>query len=140
MHVRGTHDPLVVGGDIHEQLVEIDILLIARADQVGKRVARNGKHGLTVALGVIQAVEQVNAARAGRRHANAEISGEFRVAACGEGGCLFVPHLHIFQLALVLSPGIENSVDPVPREGEHGIDSPIQKPFNEQIGNSGRHR
>ena len=57
-------DALVVGGDIHVELVEIDILLVVRADQIVKGVAGDGEHGLAVALGIVEAVEQMNAARA----------------------------------------------------------------------------
>ena len=101
VHVRRPHDPLVVGGHVHEQLVEVDVLLVVRADQVVEGVAGDGEDRLAVALGVVQAVEQVNAAGAGGGQADAEAAGVLGVAAGGEGGGLLVPHLDEPQLVLV---------------------------------------
>ena len=79
--VRRSHDALVVDGHVHEELVEVHVLLVVRADQVVEGVAGDREHRLAVALGVVQAVEQVDAARAGGRQADAEASGELGVAA-----------------------------------------------------------
>ena len=64
-HVRRPHDPLVVEGDVHVQLVEIEVLLVMSADHVVESVAGDGQHGLAVELRVVETVEQVNAAGAG---------------------------------------------------------------------------
>ena len=57
----GTHDALVEDRDIHEQLVQIDVLLIVHADQVVERVSGDREHRLLIALRVVEAVEQMNA-------------------------------------------------------------------------------
>ena len=51
-----SHDALVVNSDIHEQLVERDILLGVGADEVMKLQAGNGQHRLTIQFGVIQSI------------------------------------------------------------------------------------
>ena len=94
------HDALVVDGHVHEQLVEVHVLLVVRADQVVEGVPGDRQHRLAVALGVVQAVEQVDAAGAGGRQADAEPAGVLGVAAGGEGGRLLVPHLDELDLVL----------------------------------------
>jgi hypothetical protein len=56
------HDALVVGGNVHEELVQVHILLVMGADQVVEGMTRDGQDRLPVALGIVQAIEQVNAA------------------------------------------------------------------------------
>ena len=57
LHVGRPHDPLVVQGHVHEELVEVDVLLIVRADEVVKGVAGDGEHRLAIELGVVESVE-----------------------------------------------------------------------------------
>ena len=45
-NVSWAHHPLVVGGYIHEKLVQIHILLVMRADQIVERVPGNRQHSL----------------------------------------------------------------------------------------------
>ena len=51
------HDALIVSGHIHEQLVEIDILLIVGANQVMKSMARDGEHREAVAFSVVKTIK-----------------------------------------------------------------------------------
>ena len=46
LDVRRAHDPRVVDRDIHEQLVELDILLGVRVHQVVELHAGDRQHGL----------------------------------------------------------------------------------------------
>ena len=64
LHVGGAHDALVEDGDIHEEFVERHILLGERADQIVKLQSGDRQHGLAVELGVVQTIQQMNAARA----------------------------------------------------------------------------
>ena len=116
--VRRPHDALVVRGDVHEQLVEIDVLLVVRADQVVEGVAGDRQHRLAVALGVVQAVQQVDAARARGRQADAEAAGVLGVAARGERRRLLVPHLDEADLVLVRAQRLEDAVDAVAGKAE----------------------
>src|SRR6185437_10302063 len=125
-----THHPLVVGGDIHIQLVEIDILLIVSADQVVKGMARNGKDRLQVAFCVVETVQKMNASGTGGREAHSETSGELGVAAGGEGGRLFVSHLDEPHLVLVRAQSLEDAVNAISRKTKNGIDSPLDQPLD----------
>ena len=57
--VRGSHDTGVVNGHVHEDLVELDILLGLRGDQIVVLQPGDGEDRLTVQLGVVKAVEEV---------------------------------------------------------------------------------
>lgn len=61
LHVCGAHHPHIVEGDVHEKLVHFDILLSEGADQVVKGHAGERQNRLTIHLGVIETVEQVDA-------------------------------------------------------------------------------
>ena len=69
--VRCTHDARRIGGDIGEQLAEIDVLLREGTDEVVIGHSRDGDHRCLVELGVVEPVQQVNAAGAGGREAAA---------------------------------------------------------------------
>jgi hypothetical protein len=56
----GSHDPCIVNGYIHKQLVEFDILLGVGSDHIVVLEPGDGKDGLTVQLGIVQAVEKVD--------------------------------------------------------------------------------
>src|SRR5581483_9917235 len=87
------HHAGVVDGDVHEKPVEIDVLLGVRVDQVVKMMSGDGQHRLAVELRVIEAVQEMNPARAGGGEANAETAGVLGITAGHEGGRLFMPDL-----------------------------------------------
>ncbi len=124
-------DALVVGSDVHIQLVEIDVLLIVRADQIVEGMAGDGKYGLPVALRIVEAVEQVNAAGAGCGETDPQTAGIFRVAAGGEGRGLFVPYLDEADLLLVCPQGLENSVYAVAGKPKYRIDAPFDQALDQ---------
>jgi len=128
--VRRSHHALVVGGDIHIQLVEIDILLVMRADQVVKGMAGDGQDRLQVAFRVIKAVQQMNASGAGGRKTNSKTAGELGIAAGGEGGRFLVPHLDESQFLLMRAQCLEDAVNAISGETENGIDSPLDEPLD----------
>ena len=69
-HMGGAHDAFVVNGDIDEQLIQRDILLGVRPNQVVKLQASNSQHGMMVELGIVKAIEQMNPARTGGSQAD----------------------------------------------------------------------
>ena len=70
--VRRTHDRVRCRRHIHEQLVERNILLRVRSDQIVKLQAGNGKHRLTIQLRIVQAIQQMNAAGTRGRETTAQ--------------------------------------------------------------------
>jgi len=61
------HDARIVNAHIRNPLIELAILLCVGVDQVMKLQSGDRKERLAVVLGVIEAVEQVNAAGTGGR-------------------------------------------------------------------------
>jgi len=100
------------------------------------------EHRGTVHLGVVKAVEQVNAAgpRGGKAHA--EPAGELGVTARHEGGGLFVADLYEADLVLARAQRLHDAVDAVAGQAEHNIHAPIDKRFDQDVGGGfghGRH-
>jgi len=91
--MRRPHHPHVVLGDVHEEFVELDVLLRVGAEKVMELQAGNRQHRHPVELRVIEPVQEVNSAGSRRGDAAAEPAGEFGIAAGGESRCLLVPHL-----------------------------------------------
>ena len=132
--MRRTHDALVEDRDVHEELVEVDVLLVVHADEVVKGVAGDGEDGDLIALGVVEAVEQVDAAGAGGGDADADAAGVLGVADGGEGGGFFVADLDEAELVFVGAEGFEEAVDAVAGETEDGVDAPLEEAFYDQVG------
>ena len=129
--MRGSHDPLIVGGDVAEDFHEVDILLVVGADEIVEGMAGDGEDGLAVALGVIQSVKQMQTARSGCRQTDAETPGKLGIAAGREGGGLFVPHLDQLDMVLPPAQGLKNAVDPVTGKTEDRVDFPFNQPVHQ---------
>src|SRR3546814_1534860 len=67
-----SHDARVVHADVHEELVQLDILLGVGIKEVMELQAGDREHRNAVELRVVKAVEQMHAARTGRREARSE--------------------------------------------------------------------
>ncbi len=62
--LRRMHHRLHVGGDVLEQGMQVDFLLVVAAKRRGGLLAHQGNHRHMVHLGIVQAVEQVDGAGA----------------------------------------------------------------------------
>ena len=102
LDMRRAHHAHRIGGRVHEQLVERDVLLGVGLDQVVVLRAGDRQHRLVVELGVVDAVEQVDAAGPRGREADAELAGELRIGAGREGRGFLVPDLDEPDLVLAL--------------------------------------
>ena len=98
--MRAAHHAVVVTGDIDEKLVELNVLLLECAGYVIELHAGNGKNGLLIHLGVIKAVEQMNAAGTRGGETNTEPAGELRVRAGHECRRFLVPDVDKADLVL----------------------------------------
>ena len=87
------------------------------------------EHGLAVELGVVKAVEQVDAAGSGRRQADAQLAGILGIGASHERRRFFMPYLYKADLLLPLAQRFHDAVDAVPGETEDDIDSPSAKAY-----------
>ena len=90
-------------GDVLEERDQVDLLLVAAAERRARLLADDRDDRLVVELGVVEAVQQMDRARAGRGHADADLAGELGMAAGHEGRHLLVADLD--QLGVVLRRG-----------------------------------
>jgi hypothetical protein len=131
--MAGTHDLLVVDGDVLEQREEIDLLLVVGAEQVVVRLPGEREHWRSVELRVVETVEKVNRARPRRRETNANSPGELGVAARHEGRGFLVTHLDVANAVLPLAQRLHDAVDAVAGEPEHDGDSPVEEAVHEDV-------
>src|SRR5688500_4746997 len=123
--MRRTHDTHAVFRDVHEDLVQLDILLRTCADEVVIRHAGNGEYRLTVQFCVVQTIEQMKSTRPGGREADTEAAREFRVPARHERCGLFMADLYEPDLLLFLAKRLHDAVDTVARQPEYGVNAPV---------------
>src|SRR5215217_598971 len=86
-----------------------------------------------VELGVVQPVEQVDAARTGGGEADAETAGALGVARGHECGGFLVVHEHEADAVAMAAQALHDPVDAVAREAEDGVDAPVREPFDQQL-------
>src|SRR5690242_19151465 len=79
------------------------------------------------------------AAGAGRGETDAEAAGVFCVADGGERGGLFVAHLNEANLVLMSSESFEDAVHAIARQSKNSLNTPIDKPCDQQVGDGSRH-
>src|SRR5436189_1563603 len=87
------HDSRIVNRDIHEYAVKIDVLLRVRLDQIVEMMAGDRQDRLSIELGIVQSIKQVDAPRTGGGEAHPKLAGEFCITAGHEGRCFLVPDL-----------------------------------------------
>ena len=86
------------------------MMLVIHADEVVEGVPRDSQHRNLIALGVIEAVEQMNATGAGSGHAHPDAACELGVANGSKGRRFLVPHLDEPQLLLMRAQGLEKAI------------------------------
>ncbi len=116
------------------QFVQVHVLLVVRVDEIVKRVSCDGQHGLAVALGVIEAIQQMHAARSRGRQAHAQPAGVLGIATGGESSRLLVANLNELDLVLTCPQRLEDAVDPIPRKPEDRVYAPVDQPLDHQVG------
>ena len=138
--VGRAHDAAVIDAHVHEQLVELDILLGVGVQQIMVLKARDGDDGLAVELSVVKTVEEVDAAGTRGGDAGAEPSRPLGVGASHEGGGLLVAHLDEADLLLLLPQRLDDAVDAVAGDAENRVDAPVDQGVNQNVRRRGRHK
>src|ERR1043165_114162 len=137
--VRGPHHALVIDRDIHKKFIQVNVLLVMRADHIVKGVSRNGEDGLAVTLGVVESVQEVYASGAGSGKTDAQASSVFGITAGCKSGSFFMTHLNKLYFVLPRSQGFKNSVHAVAWKSEDRIHAPVDEPLDQNIGHSLSH-
>ena len=90
----------VVGGHVLEQGLQIDFLLIARADRGARLLTDDGDDGNMVHLRVVETVQEMDRARPGGRVAETNLASELGVRRRHERRHLLMANLDVLQLPL----------------------------------------
>lgn len=133
LHVRAIHDALVVSGDVDKELVESDILLGEGTDQVTVLQTGDGENRSAVQLRVIETIQKVNSAGTGGRDAHPESTGELGIGAGHECRGLFVPNMDEPDPIFLFPQSLEDPINAVAGQTEHGIDTPRKESLYEYI-------
>ena len=127
-------------GDVLEQRVEVDLLLVVRPQRGRLLLADQRDDRLVVELRVVEAVEQVNRPGPRGRHADADLAGQLGVRAGGEGGDLLVARLHELDLLTVLVKAPQNAVDAIAGIAVDPAHPMLVKSSQYECSNGFRHR
>ena len=124
----GTHDALVVQRERAEELIRVEILQVARADQVVVAHTADRQERCLLESSIEQAIEHVDGTGRGGREAHSEATREFRVPDGGHGADFLVPDVDVPHTVLGLVERLHEAVDAVSRQAKDGVDSPIDQP------------
>ena len=130
---------LDVLGDVLEQDLEVDLLLVVRAERHALLLADDREDGMMVELRVVEAVQQVDRAGARGRDADADLAGELRVPARHERRHLLVPRLDELRVAFRAVERPEESVDPVARIAVDAVNAPLAQALEDVVGDELSH-
>ena len=136
LHVGRPHDARVVDAHVHEQLVELDVLLRVGVDEIVELQPSDGENRLAIELGVIEPVEQMDAARSGCCETDAEPTRPLGIGAGVERGGLLVPHLDEADAVLADPQRFDDAVDAVPRHSENDVHAPFDQRFHKHVAGS----
>ena len=133
LHVSRAHHAFVVDRDVHEELVQRDVLLGGGANQVVKLQAGDGQHGLRVQFGVVEAIEKMDAAGSGSGDAGSQASSELGPGARHKGRRFLMAHLDEANLVLPLAQRFDDAVDAIAGYSEDRVDAPIEHGLHQNI-------
>jgi hypothetical protein len=103
-------------------------------------VAGDGEDRLAIQLGVVEAVQQVEAARTRGGQADAELPRVLRVGARHEGGGLLVADLDEPDLLPPRAERLHDAVDAVAGQAENHFDAPVTEGLDQYVGRGVGHQ
>ena len=125
--------------DVLEERMKIDLLLVVTADSGAGGLPDDRDNRLMVQLRVVEAIEQMNRARAGRGQTDTDLASELRVCARHECGHFFVARLDESNAVAGPIERTEDPVDAIPGIPIDARDTPLGQARNNKITNGGRH-
>ena len=129
-----------IAGDVLEQRLQIDFLLIMRAKSGSRLLADDGDHRHVIHLRVIQAVQQMDRARPRRRVAKPDLAGELGVRGRHEGGHLLMPHLDVLHFVLGPFQRHVEAADAIAGIAVDALQAPLVQPVPDELADVHRHR
>jgi hypothetical protein len=129
----------VLAGHVLEQRDEIDLLLVMAAERGALLLADDRDDRSVIELGVVKAVQEMDRARPGGRHADPRPAGELGMRAGHERRDLLVRHLDELEAVLGAAQGAEDAVDPIARIAVDPPDAPLRQPLQHEIADGPAH-
>lgn len=127
-----------LAGHVLEQGDQVDLLLVVRAQRRALLLSDDGDHGLVIELGIVQAIEQVDGAGAGRGQADPDLVRELGVAGGHEGRQLFVAALD--EVDRILAPeGGHDAIDAVARIAVDAPYAPLAQALEDEVSHGAGH-
>lgn len=112
---------LDIGGNVLEQALQIDFLLVVAAQRGSRLLADDGQHRLMIHARVVEPVQQVDRARPRGGEAHPDLSGELGVGAGHEGRHLLVAHADIVECLGAPAHGAHDPVDAIAGVAEDAL-------------------
>jgi hypothetical protein len=121
--------------DIFVQRDEIDFLLVLAAERRARLLSDDRDNRLMIHLRVIEAIQEMDRARAGGRETDADFSGELGMRARHERGHFLVAHLHKLHQVAGAIQRAHDSVNAIAGKSVDAVDAPRGKAFQKKIAN-----
>src|SRR5690606_17166421 len=117
-----------------------DLLLIVRSHRRGRLLSHDRYDRRAVHASIVQAIQQVDGAGAGRSHAHAHLPRELGMCAGHESGHLLMSRLDKSDAILEAIQRAENAVNAVTGVTVNARDPPFVQPIDNEITYSLAHR
>lgn len=112
--------------------LEVHLLRKVHAELARHDLARDQHQRRAVAVGFVDAVDEMQPARPARAGAGRQLARQVRLRAGGESGRLFVPHMHPLDLAAADRVG--DVVQRVPDDAVAAFDAGLLQGFDDEVG------
>ena len=116
-----------------EQLLRMGLLEIAAADLAGRNLRGDGQHRSAAAVGVEQAVDEMEVARTAGSGADGKLARDLRFARGREGSHLLMPDVNPID-GLSFSQRIGQAVQAVTDHAEDALHPGLNQCFRDQVG------
>ena len=110
------------------------LLEVAAADFGGGNLCCDREHRRSAAMGIEQAIDEVEVARPAGARAYRQPPGGLRLAGGGKGGDLLVPDVHPTD-RLALAQRFRQAVQAVADDTEHALHAGLDQRFSNQVSN-----
>ena len=139
-HLLRRGDRADEGAAVREDLLRRGLLEVVAADLGARDVRCDREYGSTVALAIVEAVEQMEAARARRAEHRRRPPGDLCRRARGERAGFLVAHVHELDVGLVAPHRIDDRVRRVPDDPEDlrdpGLDHQVDEGLRNGLGHT----
>ena len=129
----GARDQFHVVAALLEQALGVRGLKVVNADFTARNVRGQRQHRHTAAMGVEQAVDQMQVAGPATAGTHRQFAGQMRFSACGKGCGFFVAHVNPLDL-LLAAQRVGKAVQRIADHAIHTFNAGLLKSLGDEIG------